>query len=210
MAMTERRASTADLDAVQSAYAAWAPAYIDAFGSADKATMEDRSLITTWAKRLRGPVLDAGCGPGHWSAFLHGLGLHVEGVDATPEFIAHARRSYPEIPFRRGDLHHLDLAPGSLGGVLAWFSIIHADPTSVPELLRIFAESLRPGGSLLLGFFAGDELQPFDHRVVTAWAWPLPEMVSAVEGAGLTVTSRDHHPQPNGRIAAELVAHRPA
>ena len=36
-------------------------------------------------------VLDLGCGPGQWSAYLHSLGAEVVGVDLVEEFIAHAR-----------------------------------------------------------------------------------------------------------------------
>ena len=208
--MIEDGPRTPDLDAVRGAYASWSPAYIAAFGAAEKASDEDRALIADWADELHGPVLDAGCGPGHWSAFLHGRGLQVEGVDATPEFVAHAQRSYPGIPFRRGDLRSLGLTPASLGGVLAWFSLIHTDPAEVPPALRDLADALQPGGSLLLGYFTGPELRQFDHRVVTAWAWPAEQMAEAVGGTGLRIARRSEHRQPNGRITASLVAHRPA
>lgn len=202
-------ARTADLLRIQSAYGSWAPAYIDMFGSEDKAPAQDRAVIAEWCTRVSGPVLDAGCGPGHWSAFLHVRGLEVEGVDATAAFVEHARRSYPGIPFRLGDLRDIVLPPGSLGGVLAWFSLIHLDPNEVPDVVRRFSTALRPGGTMLVGFFSGDELRAFDHRVVTAWAWPLARMRSTLENAGLEVLSQDEHPQPSGRVFAEIVAGRP-
>ena len=201
--------STADLGAVQRAYDSWAPVYIDTFGSADKASEEDRTLLAEWASTVVGRVLDAGCGPGHWSGFLHALGLQVEGVDATAAFVEHAERAHPGIPFRVGDLRRLDLPPGSLGGILAWFSLIHLDPAEVPEVLERFSAALRPGGTVLLGFFSGDALRAFDHRVVTAWAWPTARMASALDRAGLEVLTMDEHPQPSGRIFAEVVARRP-
>jgi SAM-dependent methyltransferase len=154
-------------------------------------------------------VLDAGCGPGHWSAFLRDRGLQVQGVDATPAFLDHARSSRPDIPFALGDLRTLDLPPGSFGGVLAWFSLIHTDPEEVPGALQTFAQALGPSGSLLIGFFSGDDLRPFDHRVVTAWAWPIDAMAAAIEGAGLLVSSRREWATPNGRRNAAIVAHRP-
>jgi trans-aconitate methyltransferase len=42
-----------------------------------------------------GPVLDLGCRPGHWTAYLHSLGADVTGIDIVPEFIAHARATHP-------------------------------------------------------------------------------------------------------------------
>lgn len=199
---------TATLGSVRDAYAAWAPVYIDRFGSADKASDEDRALLARWAATLDGPVLDAGCGPGHWSAFLRSSGLEVEGVDATREFVDHATREHPALRFHVGDLRDLGLAPRSLGGVLAWFSLIHADPDEVPGILEGFAGALQPGGGLLLGYFAGTSLRTFDHRVVTAWAWPTARMSAAVEAAGLEVLDTEEHPGPNGRIGAHLLARR--
>ena len=207
--MSETAASTADLDAVRRAYDSRASVYIDAFGSADTASDGDRALLTAWASTVVGPVLDAGCGPGHWSGFLHALGLEVEGVDATAAFVEHAERTHPGILFRVGDLRRLDLPPGSLGGILAWFSLIHLDPAEVPEVLERFAAALRPGGTILLGFFSGDALRAFDHRVVTAWAWPTARMASALDRAGLEVLTMDEHPQPSGRVFADVVARRP-
>jgi len=205
----ERDAAATDLGTVTSAYGAASSLYIERVGSADLADAEDRDLVRSWASDLHGPVLDAGCGPGHWSAFLHALGVQVEGVDATPEFVDHAIRTWPGVDFRLGDLRRLDLADGSLGGVLSWFSVIHADPEEVPGILGGFARALRPGGGLLLGFFTGIHLQPFDHRVVTAWAWPVERMAAAVEAAGLTVLSTRDRAAPNGRRNASLVARRP-
>jgi SAM-dependent methyltransferase len=208
--VAHRSPETPALSDVSAAYDAASSRYIERFASADLADVEDRDLISTWARAVSGPVLDAGCGPGHWSAHLRSLGLTVEGVDATPEFVAHARRAHPEIPFRVGDLRTTVLEPGSLGGVLAWFSLIHADPTEVPEVLASFARALAPGGSVLLGFFSGPRLHPFDHRVVTAWAWPTEELAAAVESVGLEVVRTQERVAQNGRINASLLARRPS
>jgi trans-aconitate methyltransferase len=200
---------TADLPAVTRAYGFSAPAYIEAFGSADLAAAEDRELIGAWSRAISGPVLDAGCGPGHWSAFLHARGLDVQGVDATPEFIAHASRTYPEIEFRLGDLRELAPAAASLGGVLAWYSLIHAEPEEATEVLQQLARALRPGGGLLVGFFSGDRLEPFDHRVVTGWTWPMSTMTAVIAAAGLLVSSATERIAPNGRRNAAVAARRP-
>jgi SAM-dependent methyltransferase len=203
--------STADLATVSLAYGRWATAYIDMFGSADRADSEDRELIAAWSRDLPGPVLDAGCGPGQWSAFLHSRGVTVEGVDATPEFVARAARTNPDIPFRVADLREIALADESLGGVLAWFSLIHADPRDVPAVLHAFARALAPGGSLLIGFFSGERLEPFDHRVVTGWTWPMSRMTEAAEGVGLDVVSTHERLAPNGRRKnAAILARRAA
>jgi hypothetical protein len=61
----------------------------------------------------------------------------------------------------------------SLGGILAWFSLIHTDPDQIGAPLTEFARGTRPGGGLLIGIFEGAELAPFDHAVTTAYFWPV-------------------------------------
>ncbi|MBC7595929.1 MAG: methyltransferase domain-containing protein, partial [Kineosporiaceae bacterium] len=47
---------------------------------------QDRLLVAKWASDLRGSVIDAGCGPGHWTDFLRKRGVEAEGVDQVQEF----------------------------------------------------------------------------------------------------------------------------
>jgi predicted methyltransferase len=51
----------------------------------------------------------------------------------------------------------LDLADGSVAGVLAFWSVIHVPDASVPGVFAQFRRVLRPGCPLLVGFHVGDE-----------------------------------------------------
>ena len=45
-------------------------------------------------------VLDIGCGGGEQAAALASAGIpHVHAIDASPYMVAHAKESYPHIPF---------------------------------------------------------------------------------------------------------------
>jgi SAM-dependent methyltransferase len=188
------------------AYSARAAEYIDAFGSAEIAAEADRLRIARWADNVTGTVLDAGCGPGHWSAYLLDRGVAVEGIDMVPEFIARAAGTYPDIPFRTGSLRSLDAADGLLGGVLAWYSLIHSTPADVDVILGEFRRVLAPRGRLLLGFFEGADAEEFPHAVVTARYWSIEGMSDLLERAGFTVVDVESRQDPGRRAHASISA----
>lgn len=177
-------------------------------GTMDVVHPEDRQVVDAWATGVDGPVIDAGCGPGQWTDHLAGRGLDACGIDVTPAFIARARHRYPERRFHLGDIGNLPADDGTVGGILAWFSLIHHRPQDLPTVLAEFRRVLRePGGRLLIGFFTGPVLAPFDHAVVTAYRWPVEQMQERVTAAGFTVT-RTHVSRRRGeRPHAVVIAH---
>lgn len=194
-------------EVVRAAYGVRAAEYIEKFGSIDQMHEADRRLIARWAAGLStGPVLDAGCGPGHWTAYLDGLGHRVVGLDLTAEFIDHARARFPNLTFRIGSLGSTDLADQSVGGVLAWYSLIHTPPDGLPALLREFRRILRPGGGLLLGFFDGIAGESFPHAVTTAYFWSVDALSTALERAGFSVDGSKHRREGGIRALAAISA----
>ncbi|MFF0390595.1 class I SAM-dependent DNA methyltransferase [Kitasatospora sp. NPDC004615] len=118
-----------------------------------------RAALAVFADLVRtsggGPVADVGCGPGHVTAHLHELGLDVFGIDLSPGMIGVARRDHPGLRFEVGTMTDLDLADGSVAGLLAFWSLIHIPDEVVPAVLDQFRRVLRPGGPLLIGFHVG-------------------------------------------------------
>lgn len=51
----------------------------------------------------------------------------------------------------------LDLADGSVAGLVAWYSLIHIPDDQIAVVFAHFRRVVRPGGPLLLGFHVGDE-----------------------------------------------------
>lgn len=195
-------------DRVTQAYSRRAQDYVDALGSMTATHQADRDLIRAWAEGLGGPVLDVGCGPGQWTAWLHGLGVDVEGVDPVAEFLEDARTRYPEVSFRFGRAEDLDVPAGSLAGILAWYSLIHSTPEVVDAALSEFARALRPGGGLIVGFFEGPELEAFDHTVVSAYFWPIDLLCDRVESAGFEVSGTHTRAAPGARPHGAIIAAR--
>lgn len=161
----------------------------------------ERAMLAAYAEIVRasgvpGPVADVGCGPGRITAHLHALGLEdVFGIDLSPGMIAVARRDHPGLRFREGTLADLDIADETLGGVVAWYSIIHTPPEGQPAALAEFHRVLAPGGHLLLAFQVGDEpfhaTEVYGHQVVLDFHRLSPDRAATMLAeAGLPVVAQ--------------------
>lgn len=139
------------------------------------------------------PIADAGCGPGHVTDHLAGLGAQVRGIDLSGEMIEQARTRFPDHDYRVGDLRQL-LRPENAdgwGAVLGWYSLIHLTAAELPAAVASLVRPLRPGGWLLVGLHAGAEVirHPnwFGHQIELDFVFHPPESVVAAFGAaGLT------------------------
>lgn len=198
-----------DADVV-SAYSKRAGEYVAVLGSIEATHPEDRQLIAEWVAPLAGPVIDAGCGPGHWTKFLADHGAAVEGIDLVPPFIEQAKERFPGVPFRVASLTCLGVPEGYASGILAWYSLIHLEPAHVSPVLQELARSMAPGGSLLLGFFEGDEVRKFPHAITPAYSWPLEEVAQMLTAAGFETVSHEKRTDPGHRPHASISARRSA
>ena len=148
--VTKTRAS---FDAVAGTYAA-------TFSDELSGKPLDRALLSAFAELVpAGPVVDVGCGPGYVTAHLASLGLDVSGIDLSPGMVEVARRAYPSLPFSVGSMLGLDLADGSLAGLVAYYSIVNIPRPELPRVFAEFARVLVPGGVLLMVFQVGDEVR---------------------------------------------------
>ncbi|TDB88883.1 class I SAM-dependent methyltransferase [Actinomadura sp. KC216] len=201
--------------ATRSAYDSVAVLYADMFRDFLDDMPLDRALLAAFADLTRGsgPVADLGCGPGRLTGHLASLGLPVFGVDLSPEMIAQARKEHPGLRFDEGTITALDIADGSLGGILAWFSTIHTPPEDLPRVFSEFHRALAPGGHLLIAFQAceGDTPRPFDHKVTLAYRWPLSPLSDLLRRAGLAEIARLHRePSEQERFpAGHLLLRKP-
>lgn len=194
-------------ESTAAAYAARAGEYTAALGSIEAMHEQDRALISAWASSASGPILDAGCGPGHWSGWLHGRGHDVVGIDLVPEFVDSARARFPGVRFERGSL--ADLAAGDpVGGILAWYSLIHTAPEEVPGILEGFRARLAPGGTVLLGFFEGPSRQSFHHAVAPAYYWSAEDLSDLLRSAGFAVGATERRTSDAHRPHAAVAARR--
>jgi SAM-dependent methyltransferase len=127
-----------------------------------------RGSLTVFSELVRtaggGPVADVGCGPGYVTRYLNDLGVDAFGIDLSPNMVALARRTYPDLRFEVGTMTDLSLGDDSVTGVLAFWSLIHIPDQSVPAVFAQFRRVMRPGGPLLVGFHVSDPGNHPDER----------------------------------------------
>ncbi|UQU61997.1 tyrosine-protein phosphatase [Couchioplanes caeruleus] len=159
-AVRERLREPAYLTETRDGYNRFAAEYAGLFGDVLARNVWERALLGGFAELVRaepGPVLEVGCGIGTVTAYLHGLGVDIAGLDLAPEMVAAARRDHPSITFDVGTMTALARPEGTLAAVLAWYSIIHVPDDELPVVLTEFRRVLRPGGYVFLAFQVGDE-----------------------------------------------------
>lgn len=145
--------------AIRDSYDVLAANHADVIASALDDRPLDRALFATFAE-LAGkdlPVADVGCGPGRVTILLSDLGLDAFGIDLSPGMLELARRTYPQLRFEEGSMLALSQPDASLGGLLAYYSIIHIPWDLRPQLLAEFHRVLAPGAPLMLTFQIGPE-----------------------------------------------------
>jgi RimJ/RimL family protein N-acetyltransferase/SAM-dependent methyltransferase len=121
----------------------------------------DRKMLDWLVEKVAclGPICDMGCGPGQIAQYLHGQGADTCGIDLSGEMVRQAQLLNPEIRFEQGDMLALEkMGDNSLGGIAAFYSIVHIPRDSVVQALREFKRILRPGGVLLITHHIGTEV----------------------------------------------------
>ena len=165
----------------------------------------DRQLLDHFADDVRtsGPVCDIGCGPAHIARYLFDRGVNVFGLDLSAGMLNEAKRLNPNIDFIQGSMLALSLGSDRLGGIAAFYSIIHLSRGQVVAALSEMRRVLKRKGSLLLAFHLGEDVIHMtdfhDHPVdFEATLFRIEEMTGYAKTAGLNLQQameRDPYPE---------------
>ena len=188
---------------IGAAYDARAAEYIALIGSLDQMERSDVALIGRRRDETAGALLDAGCGPGLWTAFLGEDGRDVIGVDVSVAFLAVARERHPHLRFEAASIRELPFPDGAFGGVLAWYSLIHLPPDEVPAVLAELARVTAPGGRILIGFFDAEPREEFPPPVAPPHYWPaaaLEPLLDAASFSAVHAERREREPGAAGSV----------
>jgi SAM-dependent methyltransferase len=115
------------------------------------------------------------------------------------------------------DMRHLPVADGSVGGLLAFYAVIHLRRTALPGALLEFRRVLRPGGRLLLSAHEGEGEIKQDKFLgedvpFVATLFRLDEVIAAAVNAGLDVVRaerRSPYPSEHPTVRLYVEAMRP-
>ncbi|MCF6386195.1 class I SAM-dependent methyltransferase [Mycobacterium sp. MBM] len=190
-------ADTPFLDRTRDGYDRTAGGYVAAFQHHLDDKPLDHAMLRAFTDMVppNQRVIDIGCGTGAATAILRDSGAQVSGIDLSPNMIAEARRLHPGIEFTVGSMTGLELADGSVGGVCAWYSVIHIPDEHLPAVFAEFHRVLAPGGVALLAFQVGDRprhlTEAFGEPVDLTFHRRRPDTVAQLLGeAGLPVHAR--------------------
>ena len=190
------------------AYSCRAREYSEVLGSMAAVHPSDLHLVSQWAGDVDGEIVDAGCGPGHWTNFLAEQGHAARGVDVVPEFVTYATNTFPGVSYTLGSLDSLDADTASIGGILSWYSLIHYEPETIRIPLQELSRALKSGGTLLVGFFEGHAVEEFAHAVTPAYRWPVDVLGAELNATGFDVVESHVRKTAGQRAVATIVARR--
>jgi SAM-dependent methyltransferase len=204
--------------ATRASYDAVASGYAEAMSDELRHKPLDRALLSVFAEQVRlaaagpgpGRVWDVGCGPGHVTAFLAGLGLDAAGIDLSDGMVAQARARHPGLEFRRGSMTALPSGDGEWDGLVSFYSLIHLiDDADLRAALAEYRRVLADQGLLLLAVHAGQEVRHssewFGAAVDVSFRFFDPDWLAAeLDRAGFAVEALTRRqPYPGAEVATE-------
>lgn len=188
---------------MRAGYAAIARGYREQLGDELAGKPLDRAFLDAFVERVNGMIVDVGCGPGHVASYLATRGATVEGVDLAPEMIAEASAMHPGLVFRVADMFALPYANESVGGIVAFYAIVHLHTGELAAPFREYHRALASGGLCAIAFHAGTETIHVDELFGAAtsldFRFHQPDaVIDALTAAGFTIEARlDRAPYPD-------------
>lgn len=99
---------------------------------------------------LERPILEIGCGTGHWTRFFRQKGLKITAVDLSEKMLEKAREKNPEnVQFERMNVEDMKFRDHSFSNIISIATLEFVDDRekAFQEINRI----LKPGGFLIVG-----------------------------------------------------------
>jgi ubiquinone/menaquinone biosynthesis C-methylase UbiE len=126
--------------------------------------LENKPFDRQWLNRFadlmhgQGMVVDLGCGPGQISRYLADRGISVLGLDLSHGMLLEAQRLNSSAALVEADMLAFPIASNQLGGITAFYSIIHLSRDLAADAFAEMHRVLRPNGYMLVAFHLGTDV----------------------------------------------------
>ncbi|MDC0948084.1 methyltransferase domain-containing protein [Gammaproteobacteria bacterium] len=131
-------------------------------------------------------VLDLGCGPGLDAAMMAGKGLRVDAIDASSQMVSLANQR-AGVSARQARFEQIT-GDRVYDGIWANFSLLHADPKSLPTILASLNQALKLGCLFHLAMKLGNGRSPDKLGRIYSY-FSEAELRSRLTAAGFEVKS---------------------
>lgn len=108
-----------------------------------------------------GNILDVGCGIGVDASYIKSKGFNVLGVDLSKNMLKLARRKFPLIDFRIGDMRKLSFEKSSFDGIFVAYSLIHIPKKEVFTVIKKLYSFLKINGIIYFAVQGGESSESF-------------------------------------------------
>jgi ubiquinone/menaquinone biosynthesis C-methylase UbiE len=152
-------------DNIERVYDTVAKEYAETFSGEHEKKPKDQEILRRFSIEIgdKKPVWDFGCGPGQTTKYLKDLGIEISGLDLSEKMLEQARTIHPDIHFRKGNILELEFENNSIGGIVAFYAIVHFTEEQVEIAFREVFRVLQPGGVFLSTHHIGEETIHLDE-----------------------------------------------
>jgi ubiquinone/menaquinone biosynthesis C-methylase UbiE len=162
-------------------------------------------LLKRQAPDKRQKILDVGSGHGINAEYMHSKHFDIIGIDLSKTMLEYARKKYPHIEFRLGDMTKLPFQNETFDGILASYSVIHLPKDAISGVLAKLNVILKSNGIMYLSVQSGKSSQGFyshptipnDQVFLNIFA--KEEILNLLSEHGFEIVSQ-HEKLPQGRV----------
>jgi ubiquinone/menaquinone biosynthesis C-methylase UbiE len=108
-----------------------------------------KEISDKFTSKVKGKILDVGCGNGIITNYLFSKNQNTIGVDISSKMLNEAKKKYPKIKFKKMDMKALNFKDETFNGVFCFQAFEHIPPEYQRKVLSEFYRTLQKGGILM-------------------------------------------------------------